>query len=353
MSKFKKYLFLESIMPLDLALSIFGLAVEDIDEKTIKDRYKKLAIENHPDHGGDAEIMKQINNAYEILKRKKKIQSREKEQDDFDQRIYSTATGLKNMLMSGFKPELFLVHFKNIFGKEFEYSIKRMWPDDKKDKPKYYLSGAGFDVEFSTVSRNTIFTLSIHASRDSIYKSMDKTTLGAGMLSFEVYIEAHGFFGNKKQKLTKRDWNFTNDHSFLNDPDKIFPKAKLQKIVSGKTNKRAFKKRDMIAYITQKLKGAWDGEYAKIYLDKNKEFYLLMYRMTFRRLPIWGANGIYKKYSRIAQGATISFPETEEVAQFFGKMQKATVNITDEVKLTAKVNKMLRQKYDKIMKDRE
>ena len=340
-------------MPLELALSIFGLTINDIDEKTIKDRYKKLAIENHPDHGGDVEIMKQINNAYEILKRKKKIQSREKEQDDFNQRIFSTATGLRNILMSGFKPELFLVHFKNIFGKEFEYSIKRMWPDDKKDSAKYYFSGAGFNVEFSTISRNTIFTLSVQAPQNSIYKAMDKTTLGAGTMSFEVYIEAHGFYGSKKQKLTKRDWNFSNDHSFLNDPEKIFPKTKLQKIVSGKTNKRAFKKRDMIAYITQKLKGAWDGEYAKIYLDKNKEFYLLMYRMTFRRLPVWGANGIYKKYNRIAQGAIVSFPETEEVAQFLGEIQKAVKNITDEIKLAAKVNKMLRQKYNKIVKDRK
>jgi len=351
--RFNKYFLLEKNMPLELALSIFGLTIDDIDEKTIKDRYKKLAIENHPDHGGDAELMKQINNAYEILKRKKKIQSREKDQDDFSQRIYTTAMSLKNMLMSGFKPELFLVHFKNIFGKEFEYSIKRMWPDDKKDKPKYYASGAGFNVEFSTVSRNTIFTLNIHTPQDSIYKAMNKTTLGAGTLSFEVYIEAHGFFGNKKQKLSQRDWSFTNDHSFLNDPDKIFPTKKLQKIVSGSTNKRPFKKRDMIAYITQKLKGAWDGEYAKIYLDKNKEFYLLMYRMTFRRLPVWGANGIYKKYGRIAQGTTVSFPETEEVAQFFGEIQKAVVNITDEVKLSAKVNKMLRQKYDDILKDRK
>lgn len=350
--RFRKYMLLEKDMPLELALSIFGLTRDEIDDKTVKDRYRKLGLEHHPDQGGDIEMMKQINNAYEILKRTKKIDSREADKDDFDQRIYSTATGLRNMLMSGFKPELFLVHFKNIFGKEFEYSIKRMWPDDKKDKPKFYFSGAGFNVEFSTISRNTIFTLSVHASQDSIYNAMNKTTIGAGTMSFEVYIEAHGFYGSKKQKLTKRDWNFTNDHSFLNDPDKIFPKTKLQKIVSGKTNKRAFKKRDMIAYITQKLKGSWDGEFAKIYLDKNKEFYLLMYRMTFRRLPIWGANGIYKKYSKIAQGATISFPETEEVAQFFGEIQKAVVNITDEVKLTAKVNKMLRQKYDKIMKDR-
>ena len=35
------------------------------DEQEIKTRYRDLAKEHHPDLGGDAEIMKEINNAYE------------------------------------------------------------------------------------------------------------------------------------------------------------------------------------------------------------------------------------------------------------------------------------------------
>lgn len=35
------------------------------DEKEIKQRYKELAKQYHPDRGGDAEIMKQINTQYE------------------------------------------------------------------------------------------------------------------------------------------------------------------------------------------------------------------------------------------------------------------------------------------------
>ena len=33
----------------------------------LKKMYRKLAFENHPDRGGDAEIMKQINNEYDTL----------------------------------------------------------------------------------------------------------------------------------------------------------------------------------------------------------------------------------------------------------------------------------------------
>jgi hypothetical protein len=35
------------------------------DEKSIKDRYKELAKKHHPDIGGDAEVMKEVNSQYE------------------------------------------------------------------------------------------------------------------------------------------------------------------------------------------------------------------------------------------------------------------------------------------------
>jgi curved DNA-binding protein CbpA len=37
------------------------------DAKTIKQQYRKLAREHHPDRGGNAETFKEINAAYEVL----------------------------------------------------------------------------------------------------------------------------------------------------------------------------------------------------------------------------------------------------------------------------------------------
>jgi len=37
------------------------------DQSEIKKAYRKLALENHPDHGGDEENFKQVNEAYSIL----------------------------------------------------------------------------------------------------------------------------------------------------------------------------------------------------------------------------------------------------------------------------------------------
>ena len=45
---------------------------KDATENEIKSAYKKLAIKNHPDRGGDEEKFKEIANAYDILKDKNK-----------------------------------------------------------------------------------------------------------------------------------------------------------------------------------------------------------------------------------------------------------------------------------------
>ncbi|KAJ1486342.1 DnaJ domain-containing protein, partial [Baffinella frigidus] len=39
----------------------------DADEGQLKKAYKKVALKNHPDKGGDPEKFKEISNAYEVL----------------------------------------------------------------------------------------------------------------------------------------------------------------------------------------------------------------------------------------------------------------------------------------------
>ena len=337
-------------MSVDAALEIFGLRVDDLgDQDKIKQRYKKLSLVNHPDHGGDVEIMKSINLAYDVLKKASKSTSSRIDSDEFSKRYYATATGIKTMLMSGFKPELFQVHFKKKFGKDFKYEITNQIPKGSEN-PKYYYGGAGFTAEFFTEGKDIVFTLTIQTTYNAIHDALRGSKIGTGTLSFDLYTEAFGFFKNKKQKLSKSDWKFTNDHAFLNNPSKLFPDAKLAKIASGSTSKRAFKKRDMLTYIKTKLGGEWDGEFAKIYLDTAKEYRLLMYRMTFDRVPYWGANGIYKKHGRISQGAIVTLPETENTAKLFENIQKTAMKIKDEDRMVKIVNKMLKDGYEDFKK---
>ena len=61
----RKKALLENMTPKD-ALSVFGLTSVP-DKSKLKSLYRKLAVKNHPDHGGSAEKMAEINAAYEIL----------------------------------------------------------------------------------------------------------------------------------------------------------------------------------------------------------------------------------------------------------------------------------------------
>ncbi|MDH5518404.1 MAG: DnaJ domain-containing protein [Gammaproteobacteria bacterium] len=53
---------------LQQALTIFELS-ENVDFKQIKAKYKQLAMQNHPDRGGSADRLAEINQAMDVLKR--------------------------------------------------------------------------------------------------------------------------------------------------------------------------------------------------------------------------------------------------------------------------------------------
>ena len=48
------------------ALQVLGLQ-DPVDDHTIKQQYRRLAMEHHPDRGGDNERLQQINGAVKIL----------------------------------------------------------------------------------------------------------------------------------------------------------------------------------------------------------------------------------------------------------------------------------------------
>ena len=57
---------LEPIEEIDNALNILNLP-KLISKDDIKKQYRYLAKKNHPDRGGDAEKMEQLNHAYKLL----------------------------------------------------------------------------------------------------------------------------------------------------------------------------------------------------------------------------------------------------------------------------------------------
>lgn len=333
--RFKQFL-LEETMSVNRALEIFGLESKDAADKgLLKRTFSRLAKANHPDHGGDVEQMKLINLAYEVLK-KAKVKFGSVDWESIDKKYRYLGSAIKTALIAGFKPEVFTRYFEKIKGEAFNSEILQTWPGQNERSPHI----AGFKAEFFTDDRNTIFELDVIANLIDIAKN---NSLGFEDLNFSLSIIAYGFYKNKKQKLSKSDWKFTNDHSFFSKPEKIFPKHKLEKIFSGATSQRAFKKRDMYTFLTKKLKAKTNGDY--VYIPLKDDYWFVIYRTVFMRQPFWHPNGIYFKRIRRVEGCpVVSLPETEETAKFFETIQKKSQRGRDQESISNIVNTLLKSK---------
>lgn len=338
--RFKEYL-IERTMTFEKALEVFGISADEIDNKIeLKHKYRKLAMQHHPDKGGDVKMAQDINDAYALLsKASKKKADAEDSMARFKARQAKEkkmAEQIKQALLSDFQPEIFQRYFNELSGYNFKYQItksNKQWP--------------GFEVEFFTNDRNTIFTLKVSADIIDVMRG----GLSSGEeFSYNVFTEAYGFHNNKKQKMSKSDWGWTRDHSFLKEPKKLFPEKKMKSIFSGSTSKREFKKRDMVAYLKTKLKADWDGkEWMRIPLGD--DYTLTIFRSTFMRKGNWGVNGIYHKYKRVHQPRYVSFMEEEETAKIFEKIQKEAMKVSGDAKIK-KVDTLLKQAYEAYRKSK-
>ena len=85
-------------MELHEALEIFGFKDgEDIDSTELKKRYRKLAFKNHPDHGGDADKFKDINEANSMLLNRLKIFEQIKRFKE-SQKVHAAIISLKDYI---------------------------------------------------------------------------------------------------------------------------------------------------------------------------------------------------------------------------------------------------------------
>lgn len=313
--RFNKYLKLIMEMSLSQALEVFGMQGSELGNPALlKKKFRNLSKENHPDHGGDVELMKNINVAYALLKTSKAAQTSHKiNWDDINKKYRGLASVVKTSLMAGFKPEIFIAYFNQFTTEKFEFEYTRVFPKETERSPSY----AGFAGEFFTSNRDTVFELDITVHLTDI---ADQTGLGYKNFQYPLIITAYGFHNNKKQKITQRDYQFSNDHSFFNDPSKIYPAAKLKKIFSGATSKRKFKKRDFQMFMAKKCKASIDSDWCRLPIVD--DFKLTLYRMVFMKVAHWGVNGVYKKSGRVMGPYAITLPETEETAKMLYDLQK-------------------------------
>ena len=344
--RFNKYLKLILEMSLSQALEVFGIQGDELGNPALlKKKFGDLRQANHPDHGGDVDGRQHLNVAYALLKTSKASQSTSKiNWDDINKKYQALGSAAKAAILSVFKPEVFIMYFNQFSSDKFEFEMKRIFPNETEKSPSF----AGFNGEFFTSNRETIFTLDIAVSLTEL---ANKTGLGYNEFQYPLVITTYGFHNNRKQKIKKPDWNFTNDHSFFSDPSKIYPQAKMKKIFSGSTSKRVFKKRDFQVFMAKKCKASIDNEWCRMPLvgewksgvGTQPLYKLTLYRSVFMKQAAWMVNGIYKKMGKINQCILISLPETEETAKMLFDLQKQCKRVkeTDEA-VIKKVNDFLK-----------
>jgi len=343
--KFKKYI-IERTMTFDMALKVFDITADVVsDTIALKKRYRDLVMQHHPDKGGDVKIAQDVNDAYAVLSKAKPMKKGGVDWDVINAKHRAWGAQIKTALLGNFDPDVFIRYFQELSGYKFFHEITKTYPLERERSPSF----AGFNVEFFTKDRSSVFTFKIHANlTDVIHGS--SSTLGYGDISYNVYTEAHGFHMNKKQKMSKSDWKFTRDHSFFRKPEQLFPKKKMKDIFSGKTSKRAFKKRDMETFLMKKLGATFgSGDYVRIPLGD--DIFLVVYRSTFQRQAMWMINGIYKHQTREQMGPIVTFAEEEQTADIFSKIQSEVKKVKGDAKIK-KAYVIAKQAYEAYKKSK-
>lgn len=320
--RFEAFL-LEANMTYKEALTFFGVE-SGYTPTDIKNIYKKMSLKYHPDRGGSVEMMQKVNAANDILSTTASQKSTKIDWEEIDRRYRDLAKVIQTDIQKKFDPNVFIKFFNNISNKEFHFSIINTYPKANDRSP----TSVGFDCQFFTLDKDTVFDLSISVYLPNVMKS---TGLSGGGNDYSIMVIAYGFHNNRKQKLSQSDWKHTDTHRIFTDASIIFPTAKLNKIFNS-TAKKTFKKSDMALFLKNKL-NATETSKDTVSIPINAEYRIYMYRVVFLKVASWSFNGLYNNKRILSRVPMVTLPENEETALMLEKLIKGASNLTDDKKI--------------------
>ena len=323
MYSYKEWKLFES-MSVEQAKSILGISGEVTPEE-VKKAYKAKAREHHPDMGGDVEMMKQVNIAYDKLKDYKE-KSPKFDWEQLNKEYRGLTQAVNDIIKKSFDTQVFLKYFEGIFDKKFKIESMR-YVGEGEQSPSY----AGIHVIFASEDESIQFNM-----RAIVYLVELRKSAALGSKAFEIPLNIYGdgFFEGRKYKIVDRGWSVKSNSLKLNNPEDFFPKAKLLKHVSKKTRTKATRK-DYLAAITKILKATVLSNGYFVPLEGDIGLYFS--RITFMRKGSWIID-FYKKdgasYRYNERGW--SFVEEPELIDVFlslkGKNKKQITDILNKYK---------------------
>jgi curved DNA-binding protein CbpA len=352
---------ISAVMAVQEALEILGFDGDAFDEQTLKTAYRKAAKLHHPDRGGgSAEIMKKVNEAYELLTRQTKPtspggKSKAEEEAEYKANVERAYKIVQESLSKTFDPASFTKHFEAVTGKPFKAETKQTVSKDYHGNPQYIR----MDTNWRSEDGNTVFSLFLSVNladvaRVKMLGGEDDETLAYTVTALEEILH-----DKRKAKFKARDWSTSSKARTLMDPSDLFPTAKIKKMLGGKEKARKFSKRDMELGIEKLLGGRIESNGGQVWAyipvgepqpqqrspgaisrpDEDR-FIVPMYRsvMTFRRVSTatWNGMGVQGPY--VPKKGREKFSgdkgwahamESEELLDALVAAQKKAANMTD------------------------
>ena len=324
----------------DEALDILDIQDDALDLTKLKTAYRKAAMENHPDRGGNEDDMKKVNEAYEYLAKNSGGEGASKVNWDAINAKYRKAGALVvEQLKKEFKPEIFTEYFKKATNKNYTVSYFFKPKEDVKS-PSY----AGVSAVWTSEDKNTAFSMSTTTDLHEVV--WPKGSLGGDDIGYSMWIDTEIFHENRKVKFKKTNWDKTQIKSVLYDPEKTFPSDKIAKMIQGGKDKtRAFSRRDMYLGISKRLDGTTNDQWAYIPLGANKDFKLAMYRSVTLRRADWSPVELrMNKAPHQRWKLSVNYIlESEEILDKLADIQNRMKDETDGEKIKSEIEKAFKK----------
>lgn len=334
-------------MSVDDAKKILGLE----DGGDLKKAYNSASKKAHPDLGGSDDEMKKVNQAYDILKStnydpssradfEKRYKQHREEAEERRKRQVIRVTEIINNIEAQFKSSLntWKKHFEPFFPELDKPEFKVNITDDK-----WMPARSELFINWPTDDGKTDIRLKVNVAPDQGNGLSDNTSEP----DYKVYYETSLYHNRKDNKMAQRDWGKYSTSSSVLDPEKVFPSAKLKRVIKKKVTNKMTKKAFMKAIQSELKKYNPDFRFRgdKVVFDFKRDDGAVfeMSRMVFNRIPFWSIYtriGEYNKKDELVRikpmrpvppqlsdsEYTNSFPETgdalDRVKQFFNDIIK-------------------------------
>lgn len=309
---------------LEEALQLLEMDRDQVGDKAaLKRAYRDAAMKHHPDRGGDEETMKKVTDAYDLLKGFRGGPS-PSDRADRQRQEEEELEIIKHGIHASLKIESFTEHFVKWTGKNFESEIV-----EKKRAGSYRVN-----VTWASEDELTSFELTISGSTANFRRVRQLGGGGQDQLSFEIYTDTKIFHETRKAKFKQRDWEFTDKHITLMDPEKLFPSKKIVAMIKGKEKKRKFSRRDMFLGIEKRLKGHTYQDYAYLPVGNHE---LVMYRTVLMRHAAWSPHSVFADGQRgdATRIKPTTAPESEELLLALAALQKKAKSYSPDKLATA------------------